>query len=198
MGKNQAAMRRNLLLILLVLLCVIVLTVGLLEYFSNAPNDSINTPNPSPTLFEPSKPISVIITKFEETGHDNAYNIGVSWNYHFTVVYRNNGSEDINDLTIKFDTSSPESIYNSIDPNNICRLRWISNESEHSDTFGQGAIFDIGTQFSLGTIKSGEEKIFYGIIHDDLADNAKIRQYEFTATLQSNAILLDKATIVLT
>lgn len=127
-----------------------------------------------------------MITDFEITGYDNNANVGVAWNCHFTLVFFNNGTVDIEDAIVMFKTNST---YN-ID-------RTIAETINSSGGSREGLGLRMGELCSLGSVKVGEEKYFYGTIENDLADNAKIRGCAFTATLKSNDMLLDQATIII-
>ena len=161
--------------IVAVALCIVILVLGTLVYLSN---------NISPISPEPK--ISAKITDFKITGFDNNANVGVAWDCMFTLLFLNNGTADINNITVTFNTNSTYSVD-----------RTISGAIKSSGTFVGGGVFGMGEPFSLGSIKAGGEKQFKGEIENDLGDHKFIHGFAFIANLKSNDTVLDQATIMI-
>ena len=156
------AMKKLGLVVVAVLLIIVILVVGLFVYLGN--------PEPS---------ISAMITDFEITGFDNNSNVGVAWDCMFTLIFLNNGTTDINNLTLTFSTNSTYPV-----------SRTISGAINSSGTYSEGGRFTMGEQHAVGPIKVGEEKRFDGEIENDLADSKLLRGFTVIATLKSNDIFM--------
>lgn len=126
---------------------------------------------------------NVTIDSFNHTGYNSP--VGVAWNYGFTLNYTNRGLTDAQNVTLTFNTESPYqierelSVFGSAPPHNYVETVLM------------------GEPYSLGDIKAGETKEFVGEIWNTVADGAKIRGYAFSATLESNNVVLDRATIII-
>ena len=155
-----------------VILCVAILFIGVSIYLDN-------TPSPS------AKPIvNVTITSFNLTGYYNP--VGVVWIDMFNLTYTNNGTTNVDNITITFTTNSTFEISREIDvfepaPNQNNTIR----------------SFVMGEPYSLGNIKANETKEFIGGIWNYLGDSSKVHGFAFTATLKSNDTFLDQATIMI-
>ena len=162
----------NRLALVAVSLCVAILIIGLSIYLDN-------TPSPS------AKPIiNVTVTSFNLTGYYNP--VGVVWIDMFLLTYANNGTTDVDNITITFSTNSTFEMSREID---VFEPAPNVNNSIRS--------FVMGEPYSLGTIKANETKEFVGGIWNYLGDSSKVHGFAFTATLKSNDTFLDQATIMI-
>jgi hypothetical protein len=151
--------------------CIAVLVTGASIYLANIPSHSV-------------KPIiNVTINSLNLNGYDNP--VGVVWNDKFLLTYVNNGTTDIDNITITFSTNSTFQISREI--------VFFDSEPPHNYIGG----FKMGEPFQLGIIKANETKEFQGFIWNNLLDSAKVHGSAFTATLKSNDTFLDQATIYL-
>jgi len=126
---------------------------------------------------------NVTIDNFSHTGYNSP--VGVAWNYGFTLNFTNRGLTDANNLTLTFNTDSPYQIEREI----------AVFDSAPPHYYAETIL--MGEPYSLGSIKAGETKEFVGEIWNTVADGAKIRGYTFSATLESNNLVLDQATIMI-
>lgn len=127
---------------------------------------------------------NVGITEFLLNGYYNP--VGVVWIDMFNLTYANNGTTDVDNITITFTTNSTFEISREIDvfepaPNQNNTIR----------------SFVMGEPYSLGSIKADETKEFIGGIWNYLGDSSKVHGFTFTATLKSNDTFLDQATIMI-
>ena len=104
----------------------------------------------------------------------------------FLLTYTNNGTTDVDNITITFSTNSTFEMSREID---VFEPAPNLNNSIRS--------FVMGEPYSLGTIKANETKEFIGCIWNYLGDSSKVHGFAFTATLKSNDTFLDQATIMI-
>lgn len=131
----------------LIVVAVILIT-GILVYLSssNFPKGTIKA--------------NVKITSFNYTGSSNPG--GIRWDSCFVLDYLNNGTVDVDNLTIIFTTNSTYELDREI---------WVYTLSRPHYLIGS---FKMGEPYSLGSIKAGEAKQFSGGICNYLTDRAKI------------------------
>jgi hypothetical protein len=140
-------------------------------------------PQQSPFPTTTTKP-EVHITDFYLNGYYNP--VGVVWIDMFNLTYTNNGTTDVDNITINFTTNSTFEISREIDvfepaPNQNNTIR----------------SFVMGEPYSLGNLKANETKEFIGGIWNYLGDSSKVHGFAFTATLKCNDTFLDQATIMI-
>ncbi len=127
------------------------------------------------------QPITEVkITDFYLNGYSNP--VGVSWNNAFVLYYINNGSTDVN-VTITFSTNSTYKMDREI---------FVFNSTPPHYLVGSNMM---GEPYSLGIIKAGEAREFYGEVMNSLSDSSKLGGFAFVATLKSNDIILDQSEV---
>ena len=166
MGKKKPAIIASAVITAILIIGIVV------SLNSNLPNS--NPPNN--TL-----KVNVKITSFNFTGHNNP--VGTVWNTAFVLNYLNNGTIDVDNVTITFTTNSTYELDRKIEVFN----------SSHPHYYVES--FRMGEPYLLGSVRAGEEKEFYGDILNDLTDSAKIWGFAIVATLKSNDTFLDQATM---
>ena len=145
---------------------IVVLIIGILV--------SLNSYPPDTTL-----KVNVKITSFNYTGYINP--VGIIWSSAFVLNYLNNGTIDVDNVTITITTNSTYELDRTIEVFNSTYPHYYIEE------------FKMGEPYPLGLIKAGEEKQFHGAIFNDLTDSAKISGFAIMATLKSNDTVLDEA-----
>jgi hypothetical protein len=152
-------------------LTVAIIVIGVSIYLGN-------TPSPS------TKPIiNFKVNSFNLTGYYNP--VGVVWIDMFNLTYANNGPKDVENITIIFRTNSTYEMNRIID---VFYSKSLENYTGE---------FLMGEPYLLGDIKANETKDFIGGIWNYLGDSSKIHGFALTATLKSNDIFLDQATIMI-
>ncbi len=149
-----------------------VVALAFLIFIGIGISPNINSSNNTPK-------INVKITSFNYTGHNNP--VGIAWNSVFVLDYLNNGTIDVDNVTLTITTNSTYELDRTIEVFN----------STHPHYYIES--FKIGEPYPLGLIKAGEEKQFHGDICNDLTDIAKIWGFAIVATLKSNGTVLDQA-----
>ncbi len=119
---------------------------------------------------------------FRLNGYDNPG--GVTWNYKFIIKVLNNGTNDVDNITVTFNILSVNDANRSIDIYDPLQGYILVK-------FG----LTMGEPYSIGNVKQGETKEVYGYINNNLLDSAKLRGSAFTVTLMQEDIVLDQATI---
>ena len=121
---------------------------------------------------------NVMITSFNYAGYSNP--VGIRWDEIFVLDYLNNGTTDVDNLTITFTTNSTYELDREIEVYTLSKPPYVIG------------LFKMGEPYPLGSIKAGEAKQFRGAICNSLTDRAKIWGFATTATLKSNDTIIDK------
>lgn len=150
-----------------VILFIALLFIGVAVYFGTTPKSPAESG------------LNVSVTGFNLTGYYNP--VGVVWNDMFNLSYTNNGAEDVDNVTVAFNTNSTYEMDRQI------------------GIFGSGSIGDysMGADIPLGAIKANETKEVIGCIWNYLGDTSKVHGFAFTATLKTNSTLLSQSTIMI-
>jgi len=167
--------------VIAVTIVVIVIAIASSALF-NPQNSNQPTIIPIPTI----KPITdVYITDFYFDKFFPAE--GLCWHAGFVIEITNNETQSVDELTLAFSTYSPY---------NITRTVGFYNNSLQITILPQKYV-EMGQPCLLGSLEVGETKTLHGYIHNNLADNYKVRGYDFDVKLRINDIVLDTATIMI-
>jgi hypothetical protein len=128
----------------------------------------------------PKEVTSAKIDSFTPNGYLNPG--GTIWDAKFIIIVINNGTTDIENLTLTFNTSSPFRIERSI----------IITDSQDYMLL----TLPIGQPYLLSTLKSGQNQTVYGYVEDNTEDSAKIGGYHFVATLKLGDTVLDQSRMI--
>jgi hypothetical protein len=127
--------------------------------------------------------LNVSVTGFNLTGYYNP--VGVVWNDMFNLTCTNNGSADVDNLTVTFSTNSTFEMDREIDIFGPTPPQGYSGE------------YKMGADIPLGAINANETKEVAGCIWNYLGDSSKVHGFAFTATLKSNGTLLAQSAIMI-
>jgi hypothetical protein len=164
-------------LIIVIVAVALVVALILSNLYSNNQTGKLQTPTPT---IEPI--IDAHITDFYSNGSSTAG--GFSWHYFFVIEVQNNGTAAL-DLSLTFQSTHPYNTTTEIGLYNF------------TDQKTTGHVM-MKQPYSIGQLGMGQSKIIYGYIADNLDGTyARIRGYDFIATLSFGDTVLDQASIAI-